>query len=478
VVHVGSQENDEVYVVITPKDMKTETERLLRSLNFAAIDGIKKEFKATPVEIIRWLEGKKEDFTDKIRKYEKQIETLKEQYAREGNFAYNVFLLYEKINEIKKEMAFTKDKFYFSGWVPVKEKKTVKTMLSKYEDLIVIFSDERPNSGGGSGGDGTKPPTKLKNNWLYKPFESIVKMYGMPSYQELDPTPFLSLSYLILFGLMFGDLGQGAVIFLAGFAINKKFEGFGSILSRMGLSSMAFGLFYGSLFGFEHIIPALGFRPFEAINTTLIFSILVGVVLITIGYFYGMINRYKGKDYYELWLGKHGLVGFLLYASMLLVALSLFTGNSALPQTMLFLLIGLSVLILFFEPQIKSKIWKIHRKREETEEEKGGAERFFDVFEVLLSIVTNTLSFIRVGAFALNHVGLFIAFETLAHMVQNAGGSFLILFIGNVFIIGLEGLIVGIQVLRLEYYELFSKYFSGGGIEFKPILINNQGGKK
>ncbi|HAZ37178.1 MAG TPA: V-type ATP synthase subunit I, partial [Clostridiaceae bacterium] len=95
----------------------------------------------------------------------------------------------------------------------------------------------------------------------------------------------------------------------------------------------------------------------------------------------------------------------------------------------------------------------------------------FGIIETLLSLFSNTISFIRVGAFAINHVGLFIAFDTLAKMINNGAGSAIVIVLGNLVIIGLEGLIVFIQGLRLEYYELFSKYFNGTGYEYKPIAL-------
>lgn len=99
-------------------------------------------------------------------------------------------------------------------------------------------------------------------------------------------------------------------------------------------------------------------------------------------------------------------------------------------------------------------------------------ESGFEVVETILSMFSNTLSFIRVGAFALNHVGLFVAFSAMANMSQNESASVFILILGNLIIIGLEGLIVFIQGLRLQYYELFSKYYEGMGIPFEPVKIN------
>ncbi|MDF5581233.1 V-type ATPase 116kDa subunit family protein, partial [Vibrio parahaemolyticus] len=167
----------------------------------------------------------------------------------------------------------------------------------KYDGIVAVFKkDEISNA-----------PTKLKNNWLFKPFEMLVKMYGTPAYNELDPTPFLSLSYMFLFGMMFGDLGQGFVILLAGLLVGRKSKTFGGLLTRLGASSMVFGTLYGAVFGFETIIPALLIRPFENINTMLIIAIGVGVTLLIIAYIHGIINAFKRKDIEEAVFGNKGI---------------------------------------------------------------------------------------------------------------------------------------------------------------------------
>lgn len=99
------------------------------------------------------------------------------------------------------------------------------------------------------------------------------------------------------------------------------------------------------------------------------------------------------------------------------------------------------------------------------------AENFFELFEFLLSYVTNTLSFLRVGGFVLSHAGMMLVVMTLAEGAA-AGASLVIIIIGNIFVMGLEGLIVGIQVLRLEFYEMFSKFYEADGHAFTPVKVN------
>jgi V/A-type H+-transporting ATPase subunit I len=464
VVHVGSEADNEVYLVISPKDLETETNRLLKSLNFKVIEGLRKEYTKTPEEIIQWLENKRASFLKKADQLEKEIEQIKAKYWDDSNYAYNVFHLYNRIEELKKTMAFSEDHFYFSGWIPKKMKLQVKHQLSKFENIIILFNEDYTDD------HNIKPPTKLKNTWMFKPFEFMIKMYGMPSYQELDPTPFLSISYLVFFGFMFGDIGQGFVLFLLGFiAGRKKFE-LGHIVQRLGISSMIFGVFYGSVFGFENLLPALWIKPFHHINTILASAIVIGVAFLLVAYLYGMINSVRSKNYANFALGKNGIAGFVLYVSLLLVVLAIFTGQRVWSLILLGVIAALAVVIMFMKETL-SGVFHLKDATHEGHEEASVVERVFEMFETLLSMVSNTLSFIRVGAFALNHVGLFLAFESLARLTGSGVGSVIIYVIGNIFIIGLEGLIVGIQVMRLEYYELFGKYFKGGGIEFKPAKL-------
>ncbi|QSX08327.1 ATPase [Alkalibacter rhizosphaerae] len=464
VVHVGSEEDNEVYLVLSPKDLETETNRLLKSLNFKVIEGLRDEYSKSPEEIIQWLETKRASFAKKADQLEREINEIKDTHWNDSNYAYNVFHLYTRIEDVKKTMAFSEENFYFSGWIPKKMKHAIKQRLSKFENIIILFNEDYGDD------HNIKPPTKLRNTWMFKPFEFMIKMYGMPNYKELDPTPFLSISYLVFFGFMFGDIGQGFVLFLLGFIAGQKKFVLGHIIQRLGISSMIFGVIYGSIFGFENLLPALWVKPFHHINTILLTAIVVGVAFLLVAYFYGMINSLKAKNYSSFALGKNGVTGFVLYVTLLLVILAAFTGQRTWSIILLAVIAVLAVILLFMKESV-SKLLNMKDASGEGHEDAGVVERVFEMFEILLSMVSNTLSFIRVGAFALNHVGLFLAFESLAKLAGSGVGSAIVYVVGNIFIIGLEGLIVGIQVMRLEYYELFGKYFEGGGIEFKPAKL-------
>ena len=155
----------------------------------------------------------------------------------------------------------------------------------------------------------------------------------------------------------------------------------------------------------------------------------------------------------------------------MLLAVNSVTGIFDIPLNALIIFMAVLLLLNVFKQPIANKLKGSAKLYEE-----GAADYYteagFGVVETLLSFLSNTISFIRVGAFALNHAGLYLAFETMAEMISSGFGGILVLVLGNVVIIGLEGLIVFIQGLRLEYYELFSRYYTGGGVEYTPIHLD------
>jgi V/A-type H+-transporting ATPase subunit I len=297
-------------------------------------------------------------------------------------------------------------------------------------------------------------------------------MYGIPTYNEKDPTPFFALSYMLLFGAMFGDIGQGFIIFIGGLILKyiMKNRSFGGILSRLGISSMIFGLLYGSVFGNEEIIEHLLIKPMDSINTMLISAIVLGVALINIGYIYSLINLYTRRDLEEGIFGREGVVGYLFFWTLIVFVLDKVINFMGIP-TLIYMLVLVALLLLMVFKQPLAHI--IEGKKELYEDSPADyyIEAGFGVIETILSVLSNVISFIRVGAFALNHVGLYIAFATMAEMMNSQVAGVAVLIVGNIVIIGLEGLIVFIQSLRLEYYELFSKFYSGYGIPYKPAQI-------
>ncbi len=460
-LHTGTSVQGEVYFVLYPTSLEEEMKRILRSLNFREII-IPKEYSGTPQEIREQILKNQERLHREIKGQQDRLAEIKVKYeARIEHLIAQVRLL-SKLDNIKEKIAFSKRFFYMSGWVAQSEREEIKKTLGKYGDTLVIFKDETS----------LQPPTKLKNNWFFRPFEWLVNLYGTPNYNELDPTPFVSLSYMLLFGIMFGDLGQGFVFLIAGHFLSKKMKLFGGLIQRLGISSMIFGLLYGSVFGIETLIPALWMKPFENINDILIFAIIVGVVILLISYVFGIINAMKRHDIEEGLFGKEGVAGVVLYLTVLVLVGGGMLGMNILPMP---IGVGIAVLALLAIVFRLPLTHLIEGKRPLHGSDISGyyVESIFSLIETFLAMLSGTISFIRVGAFALTHVGLFLAFETMGHMIGTAPGNILMIVIGNIFIISLEALIVFIQGMRLQYYEMFSRYYKGDGREFKPVSLEN-----
>ena len=452
-----SEDGDNVWIMcITTKEASAKTDSYLNVFKFERF-WIPKELDGNPKDM--WEECEKE-----IQKLNFEIENKKEEIIRikdrDEEDLINLYAqinLYIKINNVKKFMAYDENGlFYIIGWVPAKELNRILPKLSKDKDLKYLVKNHDEVA--------SIPPTKLRNNRLIRPFETIVKMYGLPNYTESDPTLFVAITAFLLFGFMFGDVGHGLVIFIIGFIMERKKISMGSVFKAGGLSSIIFGLLYGSIFGSENVLPSLFIRPMENIQTMLIYGIFIGVILIISAMIMNIKNGIKNKDKKKIFFDTNGIAGLVFYLTVLIAGVYfLVNGKMIVSMSFLSVFILLPLVLIMFKDSISEKIFKEH-----SSEKTSMVEKIFEIIEILLSFASNTISFVRIAAFAINHVGLCMAVYILSSMV-NGTGSTVITIIGNVIVIVLEGLIVGIQVLRLEYYELFSRFYSGDGKEYRPL---------
>lgn len=406
------------------------------------------------------LELENERLSKRREKIDNEVKSILDQDLRELNVIYSALLLGRRVGEIKRYAAHTKDSFYVVAWMDNAQADRLMRAV-KSEDSVVIVT-EKPETV-----DKVKPPTRLKNSVLVRPFELFVRMYGTPGYNEIDPTGIVALTYFLMFGIMFGDVGQGLLIMIVGFLFGRlKKSSLGNIIGIVGISSTIFGFVYGSVFGYEDILPAL-IHPMEKMNFMLIAAVALGAVIIAFAMVLNIINAVKSKDAGRAVFSQNGLAGLIFYFAAIAAGLSMFLNfGIQIAPWLIGISIGVPLLMIFVQEPLSLLIEK---KKDWMPEKKGMfiVEKFFELFEILLSFITNTMSFIRVGAFALNHVGMMSVVFLLSDMAQ--GGSVVVQVLGNLLVIGLEGLIVGIQVLRLEYYEMFSRFFVGDGKEFQNI---------
>lgn len=445
----------------TSKQSHDTVDSLFNSLHFVRVD-IDDRADGTTEDTINALIAQIAATTEASNKLKRQITGFGKQEEQTFLAAYSYLRWWNETFEVRRCAAHSKANFYLVGWIPEHELKDMTARFDACEGLSYVLEDATDQSL-------PTPPTLLKQCTLAKIFQPFLLMYGLPAYNEMDPSTFMAFTYCLFAGIMFGDVGQGICLILAGLALWKyKKMWLGQIIACCGVSSTIFGFVYGNIFGFEHILP--GFKVLEGQNVIylLLASVAMGVVMILIVMAINIANGIRQRNY-EKWLfGPNGVAGLLFYFGLIAAAVSAVMGGPNLfkPIYVLPVLVLPLVLIALREPLGKLALGDPDFMPESI----GGllATGFFELFETLLSYLTNTISFMRIGAYAITHVGLMM----VVHMMAGADLSPVVLVLGNLFVMGFEGLLVGIQVLRLEFYELFGRFYDDGGREYKPQLID------
>ncbi len=362
--------------------------------------------------------------------------------------------------------------YILCGWMTEKDALAFQKDIQNDEKIFCLMEDQKAPAT-------QKPPTKLRNPKLFKPFEMYVKMYGLPAYNEMDPTWFVAITYSFIFGAMFGDVGQGLVLFLGGLFLYKtKKMDLAGIISCAGVFSVFFGFMYGSFFGFEDVLKAIWLKPMNQmmdvplvgrLNAVFVIAIGFGMFIILICMVFNIINSIRRGDTEKTWFDSNAVVGLVFYGSIVLT-IGLFISGKKLPAAaILVIMFGVPLLLMFLKEPLTNLVEK---KSKILPEQKGMffVQSFFELFEVLLSYLSNTLSFLRIGAFAVSHAAMMEVVLMLAGATNGGSPNWIVVVLGNIFVCAMEGLIVGIQVLRLEYYEIFSRFYAGNGREFKPFM--------
>lgn len=469
-----TRDREFVYVLyFVPKREEDKVDAVFASMYFEKIF-IPDEYKGTPEQAINQLHQQMKDCQEKIFAIDVKIAEVLETRAPEILGASERLERYATTFDVRKYAACTKHDihtFYIiCGWMSQRDAEAFRREIADDENTFCFVEKDPSKLLDG-------PPTKLRHPAILKPFEMFLEMYGLPSYNEIDPTPLMALTYMVFFGFMFGDLGQGALLFLGG-ALLYKLKGMrlAGIISCCGVCSMIFGLLFGSVFGFEDVFEPLWLHPQEAmtnlpfigrLNTVFVVAIAIGMGVILLCMILNIVNGIRQGNRERIFLDTNGLAGLVFYGSAVACILLFMTGHTLPAALVLVIMFGIPLLLLFLKEPIMNRLEKKPKLIE------GGVgmfitQGFFEMFEMLLSYFSNTLSFVRIGAFAVSHAAMMSVVMMLAGAESGGALSWPVVILGNLFICGMEGLIVGIQVLRLEYYELFSRFYTGGGRAFKP----------
>lgn len=489
------QENDMAhFLLISMKRDSGQINKILANSGWTKIE-LPDELKSVKDDVFKELSVKLEKLNIEQKKLETEVNNLikkEENHLREVWVNLRVSELFHKIQTNFKSSLRT---VIFTGWLPAskKEKLTEKIRKACQGRCYLEW-----NEAGSKDIFGDEVPVQFNNPKMLAPFQMLVSNFGIPQYGTIDPTPFVMPLYLAMFGLMFPDVGQGLVLAILGilgaflFKKNGNKEGLYNLswlVVWCGFSSIFFGALFGSFFGMGLFKPLwfdfhgvvlghnVGNSVVNDVYGILSITIYFGISVIALGLLFNWINIIRAKKWMELFFDKGGIVGGWIYGGGVYIAFYV-TGHDykEFPAgIILFMLVGLPCLLLF----IKEPYHYLKHREEQP-------ERSFNVFtlltflmqwivellEIFSGYLSNTLSFMRVAGLGIAHVCLMVSFFTLAAMTSGIM-SVLILILGNILVIGLEGLTAGIQALRLSYYEFFTKFFHGTGKLYTPISLNS-----
>ncbi|MDO9508665.1 MAG: V-type ATPase 116kDa subunit family protein [Thermovirgaceae bacterium] len=384
--------------------------------------------------------------------------------GQELELLYSRLFTLQRIYDLCRGRGEIGDFYVLSGWIPACSVSGILAYIEDEAPRTAVYTEAPP-----AGTTGI--PTLMRNLPFVRAFQDIVALYSLPGYGESDPSLIVAISFCLMFGFMFGDVGHGLMLVLGAHLLVRK--GFMQrsmclVVQTAGTFSVIFGFLYGSVFGMEDLLSPLWFSPMKDMDLLLEISLGAGVSFITLGMVLNIIGRWRERDYSRMLFDGQGLAGILFYWTTALALFAHFTGRDLpFPGWVLTSVLGLLLAAMIFRSSLARFL------PGQVADSESRVVQFFEVFHVLLSFLGNTASFVRLAAFTLNHIGLSLAVFMLGDMVRGLPGGLLlkllIVVLGNLLIVALEGLIVFIQTLRLEYYEFFSKFYRGGGNPFNPV---------
>lgn len=431
----------------------------------------------TVEEILDELHNSIDIIGSQLKEIDEKIRNMWKSEKAHCNRIYSNLVYRNSIYELRSYALHNDKYFMFTGFVPYNEQKKFRQVVKSVDGVTLEVSDP-PLDGK------TVVPVKIKRTpkiirGLVEPYKFYVDMYGTPAYSDIDITPFVAITYTILFGMMFGDLGQGFVLMLLGIIMWLKSKSqLGRILIPCGISSMFFGFMFGSVFGYEEMLDPLyksfgwGGKPLsvmESVNTVLLIAIAIGVGLMVTAMLINIYACVKRRQFGEVLFSQNGFVGLLMYLAGANLASGFMGGPAPVPGYVCGIVLAVCAVLLM----IKDIPIGLIEKNPDWKPESIGdfiLQNVFELLEYVLSYLSNTVSFLRVGAFVLVHAGMMMVVFSLA----GANENIFVIILGNVLVIALEGLLTGIQALRLEYYEMFSRFYEGGGTPYSPIKLNKQ----
>jgi len=431
-------------------------------------------------QVLQEARREKKQLAGELARLKEAAQTLVRQVARPLAVLRAAVRVERRILDAEQNFPHTDATVLIAGWIAADEAAAVRRRLHDLVGGRFVVETADP-------GDVPEEeiPVLVKHSRLLRPFQMLVAAYGLPAYGELEPTLFVAVTFLVMFGMMFGDIGHGLVLVLAGvgvrlWATKEQVRDAGILLISAGGASIVFGFLYGGFFGFEVHGLTLWNNPLHGDPMALlVVAVGYGVLVISLGLVLNAVNRFRRGDVVGGVLDKFGVAGALFYWGGLALVIKTCVLKHEMSALWIVLLIVVPMVVMFLKEPVQ---YVLARRAGRKTRSESLLETLFEsgveLFEGALGYLANTISFVRLGAYAMSHAAILYAALMMAEQTRRAAGAgiggvlyVLILVFGNAGAILLEGIIASVQALRLQYYEFFGKFFTGGGRAFKPFRL-------
>jgi V/A-type H+/Na+-transporting ATPase subunit I len=488
---LGKQEEMAHYLLISMKRDSEQIGKILSGLGWTEIE-LPNELQSVKEDVSKEFITKTKSLTQEQKQLEMQAKELVAKHSGQLNKLWCNLRVNELLDNIQSNFKVSSRTVVFSGWLPSSRKEKLTEKIQKacsgrcYLEWHPVSIKEISED---------EVPVQFHNPKVFAPFQMLVSNFGIPPYGTIDPTAVVMPIYLTMFGMMFADVGQGLVLLIIGILValktlknprKKPIYTLSWLIIWCGLSSMLFGALFGSYFGHKLLEPlwfyyhgvvagrAEGVSSIRKLEDILAITVYFGISVIILGLVFNWINLIRTGKWMELVFDKGGILGGWIYAGGIYIAKYMIAHSyKELPSGgVLFILAGLPALLLFIKEPYHHKKHHTGHGIKPADIMTFVMQWIVELLEIFSGYLSNTLSFMRVAGLGIAHVSLMIAFFAISEMTSGIF-SILILILGNILVIGLEGLSAGIQSLRLNYYEFFTKFFHGTGKLYTPISLNS-----
>jgi vacuolar-type H+-ATPase subunit I/STV1 len=454
---------EDFLVIVGLNQDKLHIEEASTLLNFAELT-FPKDINPDPRRALEENRTSVAGIEEKIKDIEKDVRDIGKEFQKNSANFEPVVVQALKMEEARSTFSRTETLSLAHGWIPAEHQESMKKTVETSTDGVAFLKFDDP-------GPDDEPPSRLRNPGLLRPFELITRLRGTPQYRELDPTPIIAVLFPIMYGMMFGDVGQGIVLLILGVIFSRLQRGFlkipaggikrlGGILAMCGTSAIFFGALYGEFFLSEAFHP-LFVSPLSSLSTMIIVALLFGVAQLTIGLVLKIVNLLRSKAKIEAAFGGVRLVYYVTGVTLAVKYVSNMSFTVFTDNILLTILAIACLVLLFLSPAIEGLI---KHEFKLVERIMMGASEFIETF---LSFLTNSISYVRLAAFAIAHSALGLS---AAILTTTIGGvpSYIAM---NLLALSIEALGVLIQCMRLTYYEFFTKFYSNNGVTYRPFSL-------